>query len=67
MTEPAMMLAYLAPMLGVLGLFWNVARKLGHLESEMEQVRDENRSLRSDILSLQTLLSLLVDSRRANG
>ena len=67
MTEPGMMLAYLAPMLGVLGLFWNVARKLGHLESEMEQVRDENRSLRSDILSLQTLLSLLVDSRRAKG
>jgi len=67
MTDPAMMLAYLAPMLGVLGLFWNVARKLGHLESEMKNVREENRRLRSDLVSLQTLLSMLVDSRRVNG
>jgi hypothetical protein len=67
MNDPAMMLAYLAPMLGVLGLFWNVARKLGHLESEMKNVREENRRLRSDIVSLQTLLSMLVDSRRVNG
>jgi hypothetical protein len=64
MNEPAMILAYLAPMAGVFGLFWNVARKLGQLETLIEKHDDEVRRLRSDILSLQTLVSLLVDSRR---
>ena len=59
-----MALAYFGPMIGVLGLFWHVARKLGQIESDMVQLRDENRRLRSDLMSLQTLMSVLVDSRR---
>jgi hypothetical protein len=58
------MLADLVPMVAVFGLFWHVALKLGRIESEMHEVRDENRKLRSDLLSLQTLMSVLVDSRR---
>jgi len=51
-------------MVGVLGLFWHVARKLGQIEADMIQLREENRRLRSDLMSLQTLMSVLVDSRR---
>jgi hypothetical protein len=67
MTDAAMAFAYMAPMVGVLALFWNVARKLGAIETELREVRDENRKLRSDLLSLQTLMSVLVDSRRASA
>jgi len=59
-----MTLAYLAPMVGVLGLFWHVACKLGQIEADMIQLREENRRLRSDLMSLQTLMSVLVDGRR---
>ena len=59
------LLMSLVPMVGVLGLFWHVALKLGRIEAEMLEVRDENRKLRSDLLSLQTLMSVLVDARRA--
>ena len=58
------MVADLVPMVAVFGLFWHVALKLGRIESEMHEVREENRKLRSDLLSLQTLMSVLVDSRR---
>jgi hypothetical protein len=58
------MLADLVPMVAVFGLFWHVALKLGRIESEVNEVREENRKLRSDLLSLQTLMSVLVDSRR---
>ena len=58
------MLAELVPMVAVFGLFWHVALKLGRIESEMHEVREENRKLRSDLMSLQTLMSVLVDSRR---
>jgi hypothetical protein len=58
------MLTDLVPMVAVFGLFWHVALKLGRIESEMHEVREENRKLRSDLLSLQTLMSVLVDSRR---
>ena len=67
MSDAAMVLTYLAPMLGILGMFWHVARKLGEIEAEMHQVREENRKLRSDLLSLQTLMSVLIDSRRASA
>jgi hypothetical protein len=56
--------ADLVPMVAVFGLFWHVALKLGHIQSEMREVRQENRKLRSDLLSLQTLMSVLIDSRR---
>jgi hypothetical protein len=58
------MVADLVPMVAVFGLFWHVALKLGRIESEMHEVREENRKLRSDLVSLQTLMSVLVDSRR---
>jgi len=58
------MVAELVPMVAVFGLFWHVALKLGRIESEMHEVREENRKLRSDLMSLQTLMSVLVDSRR---
>ena len=58
------MLVELVPMVAVFGLFWHVALKLGRIESEMHEVREENRKLRSDLLSLQTLMSVLIDSRR---
>jgi hypothetical protein len=67
MTENLMMLAYLAPLMGVLGLFWQVARKLGKIESELEQMRRENGQLKSRIDALRDLLSVLVDSRRTNA
>jgi len=67
MTDDLMMLAYLAPLMGVLGLFWNVARKLGKIESELEQMRRENGQLKSRIDALRDLLSVLVDSRRGVG
>ena len=58
------MVAELVPMVAVFGLFWHVALKLGRIESEMHEVREENRKLRSDLMSLQTLMSVLVDARR---
>jgi hypothetical protein len=54
-------------MAGVFGLFWNVARRLGHIESEVSQLRKENRRLESELLALRTLLSMLVDSRTKAG
>jgi hypothetical protein len=67
MNEQLMVFAYLTPLMGVLGLFWHVARKLGEIEALIAKHDDEVRRLRSDILSLQTLLSVLVDSRRAGA
>ena len=51
------MLADLVPMVAVFGLFWHVALKLGRIESEMHEVRDETRKNRSALLSLQLQLS----------
>ncbi len=64
MTDQLQMFAYLAPMVGIMGLFWHVARKLGEVETDLKQLREENSRLRSDLVSLQTLLSVLVDARR---
>ena len=64
MSDELMFLAYFAPMAAVGGLFWKVSSKLGHLEAMIAQHDDEVRRLRSDILSLQTLMSVLVDARR---
>ena len=64
MNETAMMIAWFAPMLGILGLFWNVAQKLGHIESEVKHLRRENTRLENELLALRALLSVVVDSRR---
>jgi hypothetical protein len=65
MPEPLVMLAYFAPMAGVFGLFWNVARKLGEIETDMRHVRKENDRLRADVQALRDLLSVILDQRRA--
>jgi hypothetical protein len=64
MTEELLAFAYLTPLIAVLGLFWHVARKLGQIENEVKQVRQENHRLEGELLALRTLLSVLVDSRR---
>ena len=64
MTDELMFFAYFAPMAAIGGLFWRVSNKLGQLETMIAHHDDEVRRLRSDILSLQTLMSVLVDSRR---
>jgi hypothetical protein len=64
MNDTLMMLGYLAPMVAVLGLFWNVARKLGQIESDLKQVQAENNRLRADLRALRDLLSVVIDSRR---
>jgi hypothetical protein len=66
-TENLMVFAYLAPMVAILALFWSVARRLGHIESEVTQLRKENSRLESELLALRTLLSMLVDSRTKAG
>jgi hypothetical protein len=65
MPEPLVMLAYFAPMAGVFGLFWNVARKLAEIETDMRHVRKENDRLRADVQALRDLLSVILDQRRA--
>jgi hypothetical protein len=65
MPEPLVMLAYFAPMAAVFGLFWNVARKLGEIETDMRHVRKENDRLRADVQALRDLLSVILDQRRA--
>jgi hypothetical protein len=67
MTDVGMILAYVAPMSVVAGAAWRISAKLTSLERHVRQIEQENRQLRSDLVSLQTLLSLLVDSRRAVG
>jgi hypothetical protein len=67
MTDSLAMLAYLAPMLGILGLFWNVARKLGQIESELKDVREQNRNLRAEVSALRDLMGIVIDSRRVAG
>jgi regulator of replication initiation timing len=67
MAELGYVMAFVVPMLGVFGLFWNVARKLGQIETELHQVVRENRKLSAEVLALRTLLSMLVDSRTKAG
>ena len=62
--DSLMMLGYLAPMAAVLALFWNVARKLGNIESELDMMREQNRQLTARIDALRDLLSVVLDSRR---
>jgi hypothetical protein len=67
MTEQAMMLAYIAPMSIVAGAAWRIAFKLSAVENRLKHLEAENRSLKSDLLALRTLLSVLVDSRRTSA
>jgi hypothetical protein len=67
MNETGMLLAYLSPMAAILGLFWNVARKLGQIESELKDVREQNRNLRAEISALRDLMGIVLDTRRHAG
>jgi hypothetical protein len=67
MTDAAMMLAYIAPMSIVAGAAWRIAAKLTAVENRLKHLERENSSLKSDIVALRTLLSVLVDSRRASA
>jgi len=65
MDESVMLLGWVGPMVAIGGLFWNVARKLGHIEATVDELRNENRRLKSDVAALRDLLSVIVDARRA--
>jgi type II secretory pathway component PulJ len=67
MNELSMMVAYVAPMSIVAGAAWRIAVKLSAVESRLKHLESENRALKSDVLALRTLLSILVDSRRASA
>jgi hypothetical protein len=67
MNEIGMLAAYLAPMSIVAGAAWRIAAKLTAVEQRLKHLEAENRSLKSDLLSMRTLLSVLVDSRRASA
>jgi hypothetical protein len=67
MNELQMLAAYLAPMSIVAGAAWRIAFKLSAVEQRLEQLEAENSSLKSDLVALRTLLSVLVDSRRASA
>jgi hypothetical protein len=64
MSELTMMIAYIAPMSIVAGAAWRIAAKLTSVENRLKHLESENRALKSDLLALRTLLSILVDSRR---
>jgi hypothetical protein len=65
-TDVSIMIAYVAPMSIVAGAAWRIATKLTAVEQRLKQLEAENRALKSDLLALRTLLSVLVDSRRAS-
>ena len=65
MTDVSMMVAYVAPMSIVAGAAWRIAVKLTAVEQRLKHLEAENQSLKSDLVALRTLLSVLVDSRRA--
>ena len=64
MTELGMLAAYVAPMSIVAGAAWRIAAKLSAVESRLKHLERENAALKSDIVALRTLLSVLIDSRR---
>jgi hypothetical protein len=66
MNEIGLMVAYIAPMSVVAGAAWRIAAKLTSVENRLKHLERENSSLKSDIVALRTLLSVLVDSRRAS-
>jgi ApbE superfamily uncharacterized protein (UPF0280 family) len=67
MTEPAMILAYVGPMLAVAGAAWRISSRLAHVDAQLKAIKAENARLSSDLVALRTLLSVIVDSRRATA
>jgi len=67
MTELQMLVAYVGPLSIIAGAAWKMSARLAKMDSRLAQLEKENRDLKSDITALRTLLSVLVDSRRAAG
>ena len=65
MSDLGMAIAYFGPMLAVLGIFWNVARRLGAIESDVKHVREDNVELRAEMRSMRDLVSVFLDAGRA--
>jgi len=62
-----MLAAYVGPMSIIAGAAWKMSGRLSKMDARLAQLERENRELKSDITALRTLLSVLVDSRRATG
>lgn len=54
----------ISPALAVGTLLWRLSARLTVMDAKLDRLETENRQLRSDLVALQALLSLLVDTRR---
>jgi hypothetical protein len=59
-------IAYLGPMSIIAGSAWRASAKLTSIEIRLEQLEERNRQLRADVSALRTLLTVVIDSRRAD-
>ena len=66
-TDAAMMLAYVGPMLTVAAAAWRMSARLAKMDARLAALERENRDLKAELGALRTLLSVLVDSRRQAG
>ena len=60
---PEMLAAWLVLVVTIGTLVWRLSAKLTSIMSKLDQLEEENRRLRADLVALQTLLSMLVDKR----
>lgn len=59
-----MAVVLIAPALAIGSLLWRLSARLTVMDAKLDRLETENRQLRSDLVALQSLMSLLVDSRR---
>ena len=59
-------IAYLGPMTIIAGAAWRASAKLTSIEIRLEQLEERNRQLRAEVSALRTLLTVVIDSRRAD-
>jgi hypothetical protein len=59
-------IAYLGPMSIIAGAAWRASAKLTSIEIRLEQLEERNRQLRAEVSALRTLLTVVIDSRRAD-
>ena len=67
MTELEMVLAYVAPLATIGAAAWKMSARLAKMDEKLARLEQENRNLHAEIGALRTLLSVIVDSRRAGG
>jgi len=67
MTELQMFVAYVGPLSVIAGAAWKMSARLARMEERLAALAKENSGHTADITALRTLLSVLVDSRRATG